>query len=369
MHKMFPAVVISTLLLASLPGCSEQKETKSPTVTPASQTSVPDLQVAFTKVYSGDMDGKYGITMNLTRKGKKLTGSYFYNKVKKTIPISGEISADGTVMLEEKDEKGIVTGVFEGTLQADAELSGKWSKPGGGKLLPFSFKEIATPAATAEWEVTEYSFSAHGKENRVADFSFPRLNENMEASILNKINEQLSVQSLADDTEEAIKKNFAECSCGLVNSNYVVNYNKFSILSITVVSEWLGAYSSFSTKYININTSTGEPLKIEQLLSLSSLDELAALTNKTLQERITQTRKEAAGSDSKEWVNELLAGKKFAKADLQNFTVNENGITFYYPFNFPHAALALEPDGAVGFTFGQLQNYIDPTELLAVEKK
>jgi hypothetical protein len=374
MHKPLPVLAIMALIFAGAPGCSEKPESKQSIVSknsvPVTQTSQQDSQTAFSKTFSGNIDGKFGITMNLTRKGNLLSGTYYYNKVKQPIAVSGEINADGILTLEERDTRGVVTGIFEGTLFSDKELTGKWTKPDSNKQLRFSLKAADTAAQSVTGvDVVEHSFSLQGKENMVADFSFPLVKGNMDAAVLKNINQQLSVQRLTDETEEAIRKNFAECSCGLVNSSFVVNYNKSSILSITVVYEWLGAYPSFSSKYININTQSGEPLQIEQLLKAYSLGELATQADKILQERIAETKKEAAGTDEAEWAEELLAGKKFEKANLQNFTVHDNGITFYYPFGFPHAAIALEPDGAIGFSFEQMANYIDPKGLLAVGKK
>jgi hypothetical protein len=308
--------------------------------------------------------------MNLTRRGNKLTGSYYYNKVKQPIALSGNIDAEGILTLEERDAKGVVSGIFEGTLFSDSELTGNWSKPDSNKLLPFSLKEAAgTAEALQDVEVMEYSFSVKGKDDLVADFSFPQVKGNIDAAIQKKINEQLSVKNLTDEMEEEIKKNFAECNCGLINSSYVVNYNQSSLLSLTVVSEWLAAYPSFSTKYINIHTTTGQPIKIEQLLSPASFDIVIKQADNILQERIAETKKEAAGTDEEEWANELLTDKRFERVHLQNFTIHDNGITFYYPFHFPHAALAREPEGAIGFTFEQLNDFIDKNGLLGMKKK
>jgi hypothetical protein len=374
MLKSLPILGMVALLLTGANGCSDKQtateESYKAGKVPVTQTSQQAAEHAFSKTFSGHIAGKFGITMTLTRKGNALTGSYYYNKVKQSIAISGNIQADGILTLEERDAKGVVTGIFEGTLFSDSELTGNWSKPDSNKPLPFSLKETAGAAeAQQDVEVMEYSFSLKGKDDMVADFSFPQVKGNINAAILNKINEQLSVKNLTDEQEEEIKKNFAECSCGLINSSYVVNYNQSSLLSLTVVSEWMAAYSSFNTKYINIHLATGEPIKVEQLLSPASFDKIIKLADKILQERIAETKKEAAGTDEEEWVNELLTDKKFERVHLQNFTIHDNGITFYYPFHFPHAALALEPEGAIGFTFEQLNDFIDENGLLGMKKK
>jgi hypothetical protein len=373
MHSSFPFIACITLLLAGAAGCSENSTNKENITTkstvPVTQTSQQEAPPAFSKTFSGTIDGKYGITMNLVSKGNEISGSYFYNKVKQPIAIAGSINAEGKFTMEETDATGKVTGIFEGTLFSDTELTGKWSKPDSDKQLPFSLK-VADQAAlsSAAVDVLEHSFSVPGKDF-VAEFSFPTVKGNINAAALKKINQQLSIQHLTEETEEEIKKNFTECNCGLVNSQFVVNYNQASILSITVLSEWVAAYSSHSSKFINIHTLSGDPIKIEQVLKPSALGDVAALADKILQERITEAKQEASGTDEAEWVEELLSGKKFEKAHLQHFTIHDNGLSFYYPFNFPHAALALEPEGAIGFTFEQLATFVDPNGLLAKEIK
>jgi hypothetical protein len=372
MYKLLPHLLITACLITGLAGCSEKKETQhnipSNTSAPVTQIRQPESQASFSKTLYGSIDGKYAITMDLTWQGKQLRGTYFYNKVKQPIPLSGEVNADNTFLLKETDEKGNVTGIFEGTLFTDSELTGHWRKPDSSKQLPFFIKEKPAADSTAGVVVTEYSFSVQGTDNRQADFSFPRVQSKQASQVFTKINEQLSIQNLTDDTEEAIKKNFAECACGLVNSSYVVNYNKHGMLSLTVVNEWLGAYSSFSSKYLNFDTQTGDPIQVEQLFIPSALDELTKMANSILQSRINETKKEVASMDEAEWANELLADKVFTRADLKNFTLHEDGITFHYSFGFPHAALALEPDGEIYFTYEQLQDFIAPKGLLVVKK-
>ncbi|MDO1447701.1 hypothetical protein Q0590_15630 [Rhodocytophaga aerolata] len=373
MYKLLPFLVTTACLVTGLAGCSEQKEPQhnvsTHTSTPVTQISQPEPEASFSKTFYGKIDGNYDITLNLTRQGKQLSGTYFYNKVKQPISLSGELNEEGTLFLKETDAKGNVTGIFEGTLVANSELTGHWRKPDSSKQLPFFVKENSTANSTAGVEITEYSFSVQGTDNRLADFSFPRVQGKHTSQVVTKMNEQLSIQNLTDDTEEAIKKNFAECACGLVNSSYVINYNKHGMLSLTVVNEWLGAYSSFSSKYFNFNTQTGELISVDQLFAPAALDELTKLANTILQSRISETKKEVAGMDETEWANELLADKQFTKADLQNFTLHADGITFYYSFGFPHAALALEPDGEIYFTYEQLQHFIAPKGLLAVENE
>ena len=63
--------------------------------------------------YIGDLDGKTVIGLTLhQRDGQKVSGSYFYKKYLKDIPLSGEFTGDRDLVLRENDAKGQSAGTF-----------------------------------------------------------------------------------------------------------------------------------------------------------------------------------------------------------------------------------------------------------------
>lgn len=95
----------------------------------------------FTRVYTGKIDGKYGITMQLRCTGAMLSGQYSYDTKKIPIRISGSIDwtvveGVGILTLLEFDDKGLVTGFFRGSMRED-QIAGSWSTPDGSRILPF----------------------------------------------------------------------------------------------------------------------------------------------------------------------------------------------------------------------------------------
>ena len=63
--------------------------------------------------YSGDLDGKIVIGLTLhQRDGQKLTGSYFYTRYLKDIPLSGEFTGERDLVLRENDAQGKPAGTF-----------------------------------------------------------------------------------------------------------------------------------------------------------------------------------------------------------------------------------------------------------------
>jgi hypothetical protein len=338
----------------------------------ARTTTTPAQAVAAGKTYAGTIGGKYAITMRLRRDGAALTGSYAYTKVGQDIRLAGTVQADGTFSLEEFDDKGQVTGQFGGKIGTDGSVTGTWRKPGSDKTLALALREAPAGAAGAPdaVTVTGYSFSVKGPNDTEGEYSFPRVTGPAQNPALARLKAQLTVKQLTDQTEREIKETFAGCGCGLTTVNYTVDYNRNGVLALSVGREWVGAYSSFSAERLVLSTRTGERLSVGQLLLPAALPELARQADKLLQVRMQEARRAAADSGGEaRWLDELLAGKTFATTHLSDFTVIKDGITFYFPFAFPNAAMALQPDDAFTFTFAQLKPYLKPDGPLGPEIK
>ncbi len=323
------------------------------------------------KTYAGSIAGKYPVTMRLRRDGTALTGSYAYTKVGQQIRLAGTVEADGTFSLREFDDKGQVTGEFAGKIGAGGGVTGTWRKPGSDKTLPLALEEAPAGAGetTDAVTVTAYRFSVKGPNGTEGEYSFPRVTGPAGHPALAKLKAHLTVRKLADQTEPEIRENFAGCGCGLVHASYSVDYNRNGVLALSVQFESLGAYLSFSTERLVLSTRTGERLPIGQLLLPAALPELARQADKRLQARVKEARQAAAGSEEATWLDELLSGKRFTVENLDDFTVTKEGITFYYPFGFPNAVLARQPDDSFVFTFAQLKPYLKPDGPLAPEIK
>ncbi|HEX8532045.1 MAG TPA: hypothetical protein VF646_18550 [Cytophagales bacterium] len=356
------------LLLGLAAFCLRPEQCNAQAATPAAPAKAVG---AAGKSYAGTLAGKYPITMHLRREGTALTGSYAYTKVGQQIRLAGTVGADGTFSLREYDDKGQVTGEFTGKLGAGGDVTGTWRKPGSDQTLALALREAPAGAggSTDAVTVTEYRFSAKGPDDAEGEYAFPRVTGPAGHPALAKLRAHLTVKQLTDQTEAEIKETFAGCGCGLVNASYTVDYHRNGVLTLSVQREWLGAYSSFSVERLVLSTRTGERLSIGQLLLPAALPALARQADQLLQARIKEARGAAAGSEEATWLDELLNGKTFTVEHFDDFTVTQEGITFYYPFAFPNAALALQPDDAFAFTFAQLKPYLKPDGPLAPEIK
>jgi hypothetical protein len=181
------------------------------------------------------------------------------------------------------------------------------------------------------------------------------------SSALNKkIEKAVSFERVFDFTvQEEINEVF-----WLHEAVYKVDYSKNGILSIALTIDGSGAYPSQNTKHIVVNLKNGN--RVKAVDAFIKLPELARFADKSLQSRIKQataeSRKESA--EDAETLREMLKESKFGVENLEFFSVNDKGVTFYFDYGFPHVILALEPDNQFFFSYRQLKSFIKPSGLL-----
>jgi hypothetical protein len=134
-------------LLAFYIGCTNENQKRSDE-RQQTQIEKPKQQTStgFSKTLEGNIAGKYPVSMQLSRKGSQLEGTYMYTKVGTPIPFSGTIDENGNISMQEFDEKGKTTGFFEGVLTADFNFTGNWRKSNSNKSLTFSLHEQGNSA-------------------------------------------------------------------------------------------------------------------------------------------------------------------------------------------------------------------------------
>ena len=150
----------------------------------------------------------------------------------------------------------------------------------------------------------------------------------------------------------------------LEEANYDVDYNKNGILGLTMWIEGSGAYPWGVSKPIIINLKTGERVKPQ--------DVFIRLTDLVAKGRSAQRAeiKKAIAEIKKENPNEqnpqqLFVNAKYNLKDLNEFSISDQGVTFWYNYNFPNVIKALQPEGRYFFSWADLKPYIKPGGLLA----
>lgn len=96
-----------------------------------------NTSIDFVKTFEGKLDNKYEVMMKITANNGVINGTYYYKSVGKDLTVKGNIDSRGNVSLDEYDEKGNLTGTFEGTMINGNKIEGTWKKPNGNNSMPF----------------------------------------------------------------------------------------------------------------------------------------------------------------------------------------------------------------------------------------
>lgn len=149
----------------------------------------------------------------------------------------------------------------------------------------------------------------------------------------------------------------------LTEFTFDVNHNADYLLDITFMQSGMAAYPDEQSKHFLINIRNGNKIIAKDAFQIATLETLAALVDKRLQDEIDTLKKDNAGSSDidpvqKESINDAYSVLKFEIKDLDDFSVSQKGITFLYDAGFPHVIKALEPHGRYVFTFAELKPYI-----------
>ena len=145
--------------------------------------------------------------------------------------------------------------------------------------------------------------------------------------------------------------------------DYVVNYNANKILDVTFTQSGMAAYPDSQSRTISIDLRTGNVITAKDIFVEARLAELARLVDAKLQADIAEVilaakadRQLTAGSS----IVEVLEEVKFEVKDLDNFSINQTGVTFLYEVGFPHVHRAYEPNGHYLFSYLELKPFIKP---------
>lgn len=95
--------------------------------------------------YVGKIGDKMPVQMNININSNKIEGFYYYEKTGIPINIRGKAGNNGTLTIEELDEKNKITGIFKGRiLPAKKSFEGTWSNPTGSRSFPFKLIKVAS---------------------------------------------------------------------------------------------------------------------------------------------------------------------------------------------------------------------------------
>jgi hypothetical protein len=107
--------------------------------------------------FAGTINNTLRVRIRLSQSGKVLSGSYAYERIGKSLRLTGEMTSEKEFYLNEYDERGAQTGKFEGKFVSKDWIEGTWVSTNTKKEMPFSAWAIdgqQIPAASANDRVS-----------------------------------------------------------------------------------------------------------------------------------------------------------------------------------------------------------------------
>ena len=205
-----------------------------------------------------------------------------------------------------------------------------------------------------------------GRDYREAIIKIPKVTGISDPGVLPKIKSTLDLKNVFGDSLEEIRSEFEE-SFWLTEITYKVNYNANFILDITFFQSGVGAYPDTQVEHRIINLKTGALLNAADVFKSASLEALVKLVEGPIRAELRKgIKKYGRDEDATKQLKKTLQEAKFGRENLDNFSVNNKGVTFLYDFGFPHVFKALEPSGRYFFSYESLKEHIKPDGLLGV---
>ena len=195
-------------------------------------------------------------------------------------------------------------------------------------------------------------------ERRKAIVRYPIVRGLTDTTALRRIQNTLALKNVSGSTLTEYRR-----EAGLLSFDYKIDHNKNYLLDITFTEETEGAYPDTQTKHFLISLKNGRAIKAADAFNPESLAVLARLADKKLKDEIKEllqanAEDKSSDADQKSMVKDQLSELKFGVKDLDEFSVNDQGVTFLYDAGFPHAIRALQPAGEYFFSYAELQPHI-----------
>lgn len=229
-------------------------------------------------------------------------------------------------------------------------------------LFIFSINAYAQQVKIASEKVVyKRTFRGVPDHKKTFEIIYPKISGAKNASVAANLENALSYwKNFGMNLDEELRESY-----GLDAAEYVVNYNKNSVLDVTLMMDVSGAYPTTLVKNLVIDLDTGNRVYIRDAFTdvgqlLVRIDKAKRAAEKKALEELKKDDPEDAAS-----LRDTLREKRLSVATLEEFSVTDRGVTFHYDYGFPHVIRALEPDGKFSFSWAEIKPFIKPGGLLA----
>lgn len=261
----------------------------------------------FYKRFEGNIDGKYKIVMNMTRKDSQLTGSYYYTKFGEPISFGwgSKIDNEGNLILEEEsanyDENS--KSIFRGKFVNENRIDGYWKKSSLKDSLKFELEEKYTNVS-----VRAGMKYVHKEMDSLVSISFEypefktidikdSLNKFINKFLVGKEEQtNLSDAIFKEAMDDYIERYTQDVLIDTIFGDYQPPYFSENSLRIFFNSDDIlcmegfgyvfegGAHGNYYYDYNNFDLKTGERITYKDILSENYMDELTKAGEKIFRE-------------------------------------------------------------------------------------
>ena len=317
----------------------------APSTTAAPTPQVAEVQggttpVAETKYFKGSIGTTLDLQMKLVRTGDQLSGSYFYQRIGTRINLRGKIQQDGNFTLDEFDQAGKQTGVFQGVWGVDAKdglatLAGFWSKPNEKsfeKKTAFSVHEEPI-ALSGEVELVAKQVKESNKKlmyEIAAQYpqlsggnnpNFEKFNQLVRGSVMKKVSE--FKKNMQPEENEEPRPEGSMGSDLTIGFTVALAQDDLISIQFDVGSYFQGAaHPNSYTEVVNFDLKNGKQLKLSDLFKPGA-KYLQSIANYCIADLKKQqaTEKGKALSDS-----EIDTGAAPVTKNYQSWTITKKGL-------------------------------------------
>ena len=306
--KTTAIIGILVAIIAST-ACRKQKSVAEQTATSptpvAQEAPVEGVTQVGDKYFFRGTIANLSIEMQLLRDGERLSGSYFYPRIGKSIALTGTVDKTNNVTLTEADDSGKQTGVFKGKWQtavdspdpAIFEIEGKWSKPDGSKQTDFIVTQQPYQF-TGSVQVTAKVIKEANKQKLYSvDAEYPQIEGDARFDGFNKearalINKDVAAFKTAETTGDAAGPSDlpTENQTSTFEAGYdfqTANDNFISVAFTEGTYSRGAAHGNTLTQVINYDVKSGKKIALADLFKDKSkyLSVIASYCQKELKDR------------------------------------------------------------------------------------
>ncbi len=151
----------------------------------------------------------------------------------------------------------------------------------------------------------------------------------------------------------------------LEEADFSVGYNKKGVLSVGLSVTGTAAHPTWLYKNVVVDLKTGNKISpIDVFTNLNGLiAKIKTIQKEEIKEGIEEIKKDLDYSN--ENTDELFKYTDFIALNLEGFSIDDKGVTFYYDYGFPYIIRALQPSGNYVFSWKEIKPFIKSGRLFA----